>query len=80
MTRRVKNGYAHEMNGWLYVSIHGSPYERGYAYGELVSTEMKEILKMLEFTTYEDSGKKWDFFIDMSNKMLKPTIQEHKSP
>lgn len=77
MTRRVKNGYAHEMNGWLYVSIHGSPYERGYAYGELVSTEMKEILKMLEFTTYEDSGKKWDFFIDMSNKMLKPTIQEH---
>ena len=48
MTRRVKNGYAHEMNGWLYVSIHGSPYERGYAYGELVSTEMKEIDELVK--------------------------------
>jgi hypothetical protein len=74
---RVKNGFSHEMNGWLYVSISGSPYDRGYAYGQLVAKEMKEILKMVNFTTYEDSGKKWDFFVDLSTQMLKPTIQQH---
>jgi len=60
---RVKNGFSHEMNGWLYVSIKGTPKERGYAYGQLVAKEMKEIFKMLEYTTYEDNGKPWSFFV-----------------
>ena len=74
---RVKNGFSHEMNGWLYVSIKGTPKERGYAYGQLVAKEMKEIFKMLEYTTYEDNGKPWSFFVELSTKMLKPTILEH---
>jgi hypothetical protein len=77
MTTHVKNGFSHEMNGWLYVSIKGDPYERGYAYGLLVSTHMKEIFQMVKFTTYEDNGKPWEFFVDLSTKMLKPTIQKH---
>ena len=77
MTKRVKNGFSHEMNGWLYVSIKGEPYERGYAYGLLVADHMKEIFKMVKFTTYEDNGKPWNFFVDLSTKMLKPTIEEH---
>jgi hypothetical protein len=77
MSKKVKNGFSHEMNGWLYVSIKGTAKERGYAYGFLVAEEMKEILKMVNYTTYEDNGKTWDFFVDLSTKMLKPTIQEH---
>jgi hypothetical protein len=75
--KQVKNGFSHEMNGWLYVSVKGTARERGYAYGQLVASDMKEIFKMLEYTVYEDNGKKWDFFIDLSTKMLKPTIKEH---
>jgi hypothetical protein len=75
--KHVKNGFSQEMNGWLYVSIKGTPTERGYAYGQLVADEMKNIFKMVKYTTYEDTGKPWDFFVDLSTKMLKPTIQEH---
>ena len=74
---RVKNGFSHEMNGWLYVSIKGGPKERGYAYGQLVAKEMREIFKMVKYITYEENGKPWEYFIELSTKMLKPTILEH---
>ena len=72
--QKVKNGLAYEMNGWLYVSIKGSPKERGYAYGFLVAKEFKHIQKMIEFNMYQNYGKTWDFFIDAGKQILKPTI------
>ena len=71
--RKVKNGISYEMNGWLYVSIKGDPRERGYAYGYLVADEIKKIQRMLNFLVYEESGKKWEFYIDLAVKYLKPT-------
>ena len=42
--KKIKNGISYELNGWLYVSVKGSPRERGYAYGYLVANEMKKVL------------------------------------
>ena len=39
--KKIKNGISYEMNGWLYVSVHGDPRERGYAYGYLIAHEIK---------------------------------------
>jgi hypothetical protein len=74
--KRVKNGIAYEMNGWIYVSVKGGAKERGYAYGKLVAYEMKDVIKMLDYTTYFNLGVKWDFFIKASTKYFKPTIME----
>jgi hypothetical protein len=79
MTNKVKNGISYEMNGWKYVSVKGSPKERGYAYGYLVANEMKQIQEMLRFTIYEDTGREWDFFIKACKEHITPTIQKEFS-
>jgi len=63
MTNKIKNGLSYEKNGWKYISIHGKPKERGYAYGHLCANEFKEIQKMLKFLMMEAYGKDWDYFV-----------------
>jgi hypothetical protein len=70
----IKNGISYEINGWLYVSIKGNAKERGYAYGYLIANEMKAVFKMLNFLVFEETGQKWEFFIDLGVKYLKQTI------
>ena len=42
-TKKIKNGTSHKINGWTYISIKGSPKERGYAYGYLIAEDFKKI-------------------------------------
>ena len=56
---KIKNGMTYEKNGWKYISIHGKPKERGYAYGYLCANEFKEIQKMLKFFIMESFGVEW---------------------
>lgn len=77
MTTRVKNGIRYDLNGWTYVSIHGSPKERGYAYGKLIEKDMKEVQRILNYIIYEDYGVSWDFFIQASAKYFSPKIRDN---
>jgi hypothetical protein len=65
---KIKNGIVIKNNGWKYISIKGTPKERGYAYGYLCADDFSEIKKMLDFYMYESYGMKWDFFIDKVNE------------
>jgi hypothetical protein len=71
---KVKNGISYEQNGWLYVSIKGNPKERGYAYGKLISKEMKKVKDTIDFIIYNDYGVKWEIFIEACNKYYKQKI------
>uniref|UniRef100_A0A6C0F6B8 Uncharacterized protein n=1 Tax=viral metagenome TaxID=1070528 RepID=A0A6C0F6B8_9ZZZZ len=71
---KTKNGLCYEQDGWLYISIKGSPKERGYAHGKCVAEEMKKVLEMLEFMCYEDYGRPWEFFVEAGRTLLKQTI------
>ena len=73
---KVKNGIRYDLNGWVYVSIKGSPKERGYAYGKLIKNDMKEVRRILDFIIYTDYGVKWDFFIEAARKYFSPKIQD----
>lgn len=64
---KIKNGMSYEKNGWLYVSVHGTPKERGYAYGYLCAKEFIEIQKMLNFNMLESYGENWEYFIKEIN-------------
>jgi len=75
-TIKVKNGIRYNMNGWVYVSIKGSPFERGEAYGKLIAKDMKTIMNTIRFIIYNDYGVKWDFFIDACSKFYTPKIKE----
>ena len=68
MTTKIKNGISYEKNGWLYISVNGTPKERGYAYGYLCAKEFKKVQEMLKFISYNDTGETWEFFIESSQK------------
>ena len=73
---KLKNGICYDLNGWKYMSIRGSPRERGYAHGYFVAKEFKEIQKMLNFIIYEDFGETWDFFIEASKNLYNDKLKE----
>ena len=75
--KKIKNGISYELNGWLYVSVRGSPKERGYAYGYLIANEMKKVQEMLQYIIYQDYGRPWEYFIEAGEKLLKHTIMTH---
>lgn len=74
---KVKNGIRYEKNGWIYLSIKGTPYERGYAHGSLVVNELKEIMKTLEYTFYEDFGHTFAVFTEITTELYGPQIQQN---
>jgi hypothetical protein len=71
MSSKIKNGISYNKNGWKYISIKGSPKERGYAYGFLCAKEFKEIQKMLTFVMMETFGMPWTYFIKEVNDDFK---------
>jgi len=73
---KLKNGICYDLNGWKYISIRGSPKERGYAHGYFVAKEFKEIQKMLNFIIYEDFGETWDFFIEAAKSLYNDKLKE----
>lgn len=73
---KLKNGICYDLNGWKYMSIRGSPRERGYAHGYFVAKEFKEIQKMLNFVIYEDFGETWDFFIEAAKTLYKDKLKQ----
>ena len=71
MTTKIKNGISYNKNGWKYISIKGSPKERGYAYGFFCADEFKQIQNMLGFFMMESFGMGWDYFIKQVNDDFK---------
>tara|TARA_B110000971_G_scaffold82988_1_gene85046 strand:- start:1837 stop:3249 length:1413 start_codon:yes stop_codon:yes gene_type:complete len=65
---KLKNGFSYDKHGWKYVSIRGTPKERGYAYGYLCAVEFAEIQKMLKFLMPESYGMSWEWFIKTINE------------
>jgi hypothetical protein len=74
--QKIDNGLSYELNGWIYISVKGTPRERGYAYGFLCAKEFKLIQQMLEFNCYHSFGETWDFFIDATKTDFAPKIKE----
>ena len=75
--QKINNGSRYELNGWTCVSISGSAYNRGYAHGQLVKSELAEVHNMLKYSLYEDFGRPMETFIEMSNDFFKPKIKEN---
>ncbi len=76
MKTKLKHGITYEKNGWKYISIHGKPRERGYAYGYFCAKDFKEIQKMLTFLMMEAYGQEWSFFIDEISKGFKELTEK----
>ena len=70
------NGYRFDKNGWIYIQIEGTPYERGFQHGYLVAPELKEILRSLKYLTYWETGMEWEFFVEAAEKLFVKHIDQ----
>ena len=76
---KIKNGIKSEINGWTCITIKGAPYARGYAHGHLLRKEIEELRGMLKYSLYEDYGRPFETFIEISNDFFKPQIKTNFS-
>ena len=74
---RIKNGERYEKNGWTYISVKGTSKECGYANGYLLSAEMQEIFRMLDFNIMNNFGYTRDFLSDVIGESFKPQIKNN---
>jgi hypothetical protein len=72
---KIKNGLKTQINGWKCITIKGAPFSRGYAHGHLLKKELEEIRGMLKYSLYEDYGRPFETFIEISNDFFKPQIK-----
>jgi hypothetical protein len=72
----IKNGIRYEQNGWIYISISGDPFDRGYAYGKLVKKDMIKVKEIIEFVIFNDYGIHWNFFVDAAKNYYTPKIKQ----
>lgn len=73
----MKNGVSYNMNGWKYISIHGTPKERGYAYGYICANDFKEIQKMLHYNMFQTYAETWEWFIVNVNASIKEKTKKN---
>jgi hypothetical protein len=71
-----QGGYRYDYNGWTYLHIEGDPYERGFQHGYLMAPELAEIMEMLEYTTFQDTGKAWGYFVEQAERIFMPNAEE----
>ncbi|UQX11516.1 glutaminase A [Candidatus Mycobacterium methanotrophicum] len=53
-----------DLNGWLHVTVKGSPAARGFQYGFLVADEYAESIRVYRQMTYQHIGMSYDFFVE----------------
>ena len=41
---QYEKGFRYNIQGWVYIHIEGEPYERGYQYGYLASSEIVDMI------------------------------------
>lgn len=81
-TRKHKqnNNYSNtQHDGWIHITIRGSPYERGISHGkQIVAADpdiFKRVFNVLDFIFREKYGRNIDFFYDLCDDFYRPIIK-----
>ncbi len=64
----------HEKNGWIYLHIEGTPEERGFQHGYLLSREIKEALRITSEVWHHQTALDWQWLVKRGGKMFTPKV------
>ena len=64
----------HERNGWIYLHIEGTPEERGFQHGYLLSKEIKEALRITKEVWHYQTAMDWQWLVSQGGKMFTPKV------
>ena len=60
----------HEKSGWIYLHIEGTPRERGFQHGYLLSKEIMESIRVVSEIWQYQSGLKWPWLVEKAGRMF----------
>jgi hypothetical protein len=67
-------GYRFDRGGWKFVHLEGTPGQIGFQHGQLLSTEIADLVNVMKVETRHDTKRDWNFYREASRKMLWPHI------
>jgi predicted secreted protein len=69
---RYGQGYRFDQDGWIYMHLEGSPFERGKQHGHLIAAELQEALRVARFKLFWDTGHEWPEFVQVAEQLFAP--------
>jgi len=66
----------HFKNGWIYIHIEGTPAERGFQYGYLLSDEIKEAINQLSTKWKFQNAMEWNWLVERTHELFTTKIDE----
>lgn len=72
--KKIGSGYRFDKDGWIYVHVEGTPFERGKQFAYLVAEEYKKAVDTWTLMTYETTGMDYSFFVEKGATMHKSKI------
>ncbi len=66
----LKKSIKYEKNGWIYLTINGEPYERGFQHGYNLSKEIEESLSVAKMTVKVIINSEWENFSQQAYKLF----------
>jgi hypothetical protein len=73
---RLKNSYRFERDQWIYVHLEGSPFNLGFQHGSLLSAEIEDAFKAVQFHDTHRTKKDWAWFRATAKDVLWPHIED----
>lgn len=67
-------GYRFDRSGWKFVHLEGTPAEIGFQHGQLLATEIADLINVMKVETRHDTHREWNFYREAGRKMLWPHI------
>jgi hypothetical protein len=70
----LAQGYRCDENGWIFLHLEGTAFERGFQRGYLTANEIEEFLKTLAYTQEFETAHELDFFVKAASKLFKNKV------
>jgi hypothetical protein len=75
--KEVQGKIISEKEGWKVVEVRGTSFEMGYAHGNLLSKELREVYETFQFVIKEDLKIPFSQYLEKSNALIKPVIKSN---
>ena len=72
----TENGKRIEEHGFIYISVKGAPYERGFAHGFLLADKIVKFVRTYAFFLWSEYGRDITFFNKMVKDLFGPIVSE----
>lgn len=66
----------HEKAGWIYLHIEGTPEERGFQHGYLLSKEIEEALMQMDKVWHYQTALDWKWLVQKGGELFTPKVDE----